>query len=952
VRDKLCANEGHGMNPLKQLGEFGQSVWLDFLSRELLRSGGLKMLIDRDGLKGMTSNPSIFQKAIAQGADYDDDIRRYAEADEDVGQIFRRLSIKDIQDATDALRPVYDATNGVDGFVSIEVSPYLAWETEATLTEARSLWKEIARPNLMVKIPGTKQGIPAIRAAIGEGININVTLLFSQHMYEEVVEAYIAGLEQLARTQSIEKIASVASFFVSRIDSKADAAIAEKLKSATESERALLENLEGKVAIANAKLAYQYFKKAFSGSRWDKLAAKGAKRQRLLWASTSTKNKTFSDVLYVDELIGPDTVNTIPTETMDAFRDHGHPAATLDSHIGEAHETLEKLGRAGISLDKITDELTVEGVELFAAAADKLYGSLAEKREKILGGKLLQMSANYGDGQEAVQRELDAWTAAGNVRRLWAKDKSLWTSHDEDKWLGWLDIVERETENLDRLRDFAKDIQGLKLTDVVLIGMGGSSLGSAVLSDAFGQLEGWPRLHVLDSTDPDRILSVERAVALPSTLFIVASKSGSTLEPNLLKDHFFHLATEKLGTDTGAHFVAITDPGSSLEAVAKRDKFRHVFQGDPEIGGRFSVLSAFGLVPAAAMGLDVERLLHEASRAVTSSRPMTPPEANPGIKFGIALGALAKHCGRDKITLVASEAVATLGTWLEQLIAESTGKDGKGLIPIQAEPLGDAASYGSDRVFIYLNLAGCGDPPVLLDELASRGHPVIRLSMEDTYQFAQMFFLWEIAIAAAGAVIGINPFDQPDVEAQKIKTREMTKAYEQTGALPKQSPVAEFDGVAIYADAHNAKAVAGAKALSECLRALLDQLGPRDYFALLAYIEQKDAHESVLNSIRAKVRDAKHTATVLGFGPRYLHSTGQAYKGGPNEGVFVTVTGERPEKVPIENQRIDFATVQLAQAIGDCEVLNERSRRGIRIHLSDIESGLDILSTAIAQVLI
>jgi len=939
------------MNPLKQLGEFGQSAWLDFLSRELLRSGELKVLIERDGLKGMTSNPSIFQKAIAHGVDYDDDIKRYAEAGEDVGQIFRHLSIKDIQDATDALRPVYDATNGADGFVSIEVSPYLAWDADATLAEARALWKDIGRPNLMVKIPGTEQCIPAIRTALSEGININITLLFSQSMYEKVVEAYLSGLEQLAQKQSLDKIASVASFFVSRIDAKADAAIADKLKAAAGPERAILENLQGKVAIANAKLAYQFFKKAFAGGRWEKLAAKGAKKQRLLWASTSTKNKAYSDVLYVDSLIGADTVNTIPTETMDAFRDHGHPAATLDANLGEAHETLEKLGRAGISLDRITDELTLEGVDLFAAAADKLYASLAEKREKFLDGLLLRMSASFGDAQDAVKREVDAWSKAGNARRLWAKDKTLWTNKDEDKWLGWLDIVDRENAQLEQLRAFAKDVQSRKVTDVVLLGMGGSSLGSAVLSDAFGQLAGWPRLHVLDSTDPDKIRSIEGEITLSSSLFIVASKSGSTLEPNLLKDHFFHLVSEKAGADAGIQFVAITDPGSSLEEIARRDKFRHIFYGEPSIGGRFSVLSAFGLVPAAAMGLDVGRLLQEAGRATTSSHAIVPPEANPGLKLGIALGVLAKQCGRDKITLVASDDFGTLGAWLEQLIAESTGKEGKGLIPIQAEPLGQTDTYGKDRVFVHLHLSGCREPSSLLDELEKRGHPVIQLSIDDIYQFAQMFFIWEMAIAAAGAVIGINPFDQPDVEAQKQKTRAMMKEYAERGALPKQTPVASYDGIALFADERNAETLAGAKSLAESLRAHLGQLGNKDYFALLAYIEQSEEHEAAMNAIRAKVRNAKHTATVVGFGPRYLHSTGQAYKGGPNEGVFITITGEHRENVPLESQGLDFGTVQLAQAIGDCEVLNERGRRAIRIHLNDIEHGLGALSAAIEQAL-
>ena len=937
------------MNRLKELEKFQQSVWLDFLSRELLKSGELQKLIADDGLKGMTSNPSIFQKAFAHGKDYDDDIRRWAEAGEDVGGIFRHICIKDIQDAADALRPVYDSTHGADGFVSIEVSPYIAWDTQASIDEARSLWKDIDRPNLMVKIPGTEQGIPAIQTCLGEGININITLLFSQTMYEKVVEAYIAGLETLAQKGGLEKIASVASFFVSRIDSKVDGALADKIKSASGPDRATLEGLQGKIAIANAKLAYQYYKKAFSGPRWEKLAAKGAKRQRLLWASTSTKNKAYPDTLYVDALIGPDTVNTIPTETLDAFRDHGHPAATLEADVDGARKALADLEHAGISLDQITTELTGEGVALFEEAADKLYGSLAAKREKILDGTLLRLRLALGEAEDAVNKEIESWTKAGNIRRLWAKDKSLWTGKDENRWLGWLDVYARAP--LDELNALAHDVQSRKFTDVVLIGMGGSSLGAEVLGDAFDGPSGWPRLHVLDSTDPDRIRAVEKAITLESTLFLVASKSGSTLEPNLLHDYFFHLATEKRGGSAGDQFVAITDPGSSLEETAKREKFLRVFHGEPEIGGRFSVLSNFGLVPAASIGLDVRQFVQEAGRAATSASALTPADANPGLKLGVALGVLARDFGRDKITLIASNDIATLGAWLEQLIAESTGKNGKGLIPVSGEPLGSADSYGKDRVFVHLHVAGSSQPDDLLDDLSERGHPVIRLQIEDGYQLPQMFYHWEMAIAAAGAVIGINPFDQPDVEAQKQKTREMTQAYERDGTLQKLPPLASYDGISIYANTESAGVVKGADSLAEALRRHLDTLGPKDYFALLAYIEQTDAHDAALNAMRARVRDKKHAATVSGFGPRYLHSTGQAYKGGPNEGVFVTITAEHRETVPIQNRRLDFGTVQLMQALGDFAVLNERGRRAIRIHVNDIEGGLGALKTAIDEAL-
>ena len=470
----------------------------------------------------------------------------------------------------------------------------------------------------------------------------------------------------------------------------------------------------------------------FPGPRWEKLAARGARPQRLLWASTGTKNKAYSDILYVETLIGPDTVNTMPPETMDAYRDHGKPAATLETNLDDARKALADLEAAGISLDRITDDLVEDGVQQFAKAADKLYAALAKKREKILNGALLRQDFVLGeDAAKAVQDELDAWTAQGNVRRLWAGDASLWTGADEAKWLGWLDIVERERADLARLQNFAESVNRQKLTDVVLLGMGGSSLGADVLGLTFGSKEGWPKLHVLNSTDPDQIRTVQQAIGLATTLFLVSSKSGTTLEPNILKDYFYKLVSVERGAaDAGRQFAAITDPGSEMEKVASQYGFAHLFLGDPAIGGRYSVLSKFGLVAAAAIGLDVERLLVEAERMVTSCHPTAPPAANPGVRLGVTLGALATKCGRDKITIIASPALASVGAWLEQLIAESTGKHGKGLVPVDGEALGDPSVYGKDRVFVHVHLAGSDDRKAQFLALQEQGHPVIRITVE------------------------------------------------------------------------------------------------------------------------------------------------------------------------------------------------------------------------------
>ncbi|HEX4159296.1 MAG TPA: bifunctional transaldolase/phosoglucose isomerase [Rhizomicrobium sp.] len=938
------------MNRLKQLEQYGQSVWLDFLSREFLASDRFRSLISEDGLKGMTSNPSIFEKAFSHGTEYDADIASLAADGSSVAAIFRRLSVHDIQTATDALRPVYDATHAADGYVSIEVSPYLAYDTDASIAEGRALWAEIGRPNLMIKIPGTREGLPAIRTLLGEGINVNITLLFAQARYEEVVEAYLSGLEILATKQELDFIASVASFFVSRIDTKTDGELDKKFAQAGADTRSLIESLKGKTAIANAKLAYQYYKQAFASERWEKLAKLGARPQRLLWASTSTKNKAYSDVLYVDSLIGPNTVNTIPLETLDAFRDHGHPAATLDADVDEARKTLAGLDKARVSLEQITNQLVTEGVELFAKAADQLYGALAAKRAKILGAKLLRLESTLGSAQSAVDNEVAQWATKGNIRRLWGRDKTLWTNADEDRWLGWLDITARERADTAQLDELARQVKDEGTEHVVLLGMGGSSLGAEVLGDTFGHLAGWPQLHVLDSTDPEQILAVQHAIKPGKTLFLVSSKSGTTLEPNILRDHFMAV-TREAEPPPAQHFVAITDPGTALEQEAKRDGFKAIFHGDPAIGGRYSVLSNFGLVPAAATGIDFKRLLQEAEIARQSCADMVPPSVNPGVQLGAALGVLARDFGRDKITIIASPAIGSLGTWLEQLIAESTGKLGKGLVPIDKERLSDPSAYGPDRVFVHLELASHDEYQPRLDALAGSGHPVLRLVIDDVHQIAQMFFVWEIAIAVAGAVIGINPFDQPDVEEAKKRTRELTDQMEHGDDPLRQRPDYVHDGVAVFADAAIRKDCTEARSLADCLRAHLSRIHEKDYFALLAYVPPTPEHASTLEDLRLGVRDRKHVATCLEFGPRYLHSTGQAYKGGPNSGVFLTLTCDHAEDVPLENSKLTFGSVQLAQAVGDFEVLNDRKRRVVRLHLHDLPRGLDALRNAVNEAL-
>jgi transaldolase / glucose-6-phosphate isomerase len=947
------------MNPVKSLENHGQAVWLDFLARGFVANGDLKKLIDTDGVKGVTSNPSIFEKAIGSSDEYDKPIgQALKRGDRPVAELFEHLAVEDIQHAADVLRPVYDQLGGHDGFVSLEVSPYLAMDTKATVAEAERLWKEVDRKNLMVKVPATAPGLPAIQQLIGEGISINITLLFSQKVYIQVAEAYLAGLEKyIAKGGDPSHIASVASFFVSRIDSAVDKHLDEKIAQANDpTEKERLAALKGKVAIANAKLAYQEYKRLFSGARWDKLAAKGAKPQRLLWASTGTKNKDYSDVLYVEELIGANTVNTIPPATLDAFRDHGKSRDSLEENIGDAKDVLAELEKSGISLDAITAELVKDGVRQFADAADKLYGAVAHKRAVVLGADIDgQTLALGGQLSKAVERSTEDWRASAKIRRLWNRDKSVWTGSDEDKWLGWLTSV--AAADIADYEDFARRVKAQHFTDAVVLGMGGSSLGPEVLAETFHKQPGYPTLHVLDSTDPAQIRRLQASIDLADTLFIVSSKSGSTTEPNVMKDYFFERVSEAVGAEKAGHrFIAVTDPGSSLQKVAAKQGFARTFYGDRTIGGRYSVLSPFGLVPAAAAGIDVRTLLGHALAMVRSCGPDVPPHENPGVQLGLAMG-LAGLEGRDKVTILSSPKIADFGAWAEQLIAESTGKDGKGLIPIDGETLGEVTSYGNDRFFIDIRTAGEDDAAhdARLAALEKAGHPVVRIVMQSIDHLGQEFFRFEMAVAVAGSVLGINPFNQPDVEAAKIKTHELTAAFEKTGTLPREQPVVSTDQIDIYTDDGNAADLrkAGANGdLGSWLKAHLGRAGTDDYVALLAYIERNAAHIDDLQHMRLAVRDKRRVATCAEFGPRFQHSTGQAYKGGPNSGVFLQITADDDKDLAVPGSKASFGVIKAAQARGDFGVLTERGRRAMRVHLKgDLASGLEVLDDAITKAL-
>jgi transaldolase/glucose-6-phosphate isomerase len=938
-------------NPLLELRTFGQSIWLDFIRRGMLVSGELKRLIDQDGLRGMTSNPSIFDKAIAGSHDYDDAVRALALEGRSARRIYQSLAVEDVQQAADIFRSIYDETDGRDGFVSLEVSPHLAYDTVDTISEARQLWSAVDRPNVMIKVPATRNGLPAIRQLISEGINVNVTLLFGLLRYREVVEAYIAGMEDYAaQSKPLKHVASVASFFLSRIDVLVDPMLEDHMDE-DDPKAELASTLHGQIAIASAKLAYQIFEDIFGTERFRKLAAQGARPQRLLWASTSTKNPAYSDVKYVDALIGPETVNTVPLETLNAYRDHGNPAPRLQQDGEEALQMLQQLPEFGIDLDQVTQQLEEEGVRKFIEPFDRLMDTLEKEREAAQEEPVDRQSLELGDYQAAVEKRIADLKGERFVARVWRKDSTLWKSGSEDgreihDGLGWLHVAEKMEENLDPLRDFVAEVRDAGFQHVVHIGMGGSSLAPLVFERTF---DGGPRalpLTVLDTTDPATISEVEQRVPIVDTLFIVASKSGTTAETRALGDYFYDRVRALKGDQAGKNFVAITDPGTPLVEVAQKRNFRRTFLNFQDIGGRYSALSYFGLVPAALRGVDVSELLARALRMEHACACCVPEDENPGVILGAAMGELARQ-GRDKVTFLVPESISTLGMWLEQLLAESTGKEDTGLLPVAGEPLGAPAVYGDDRLFVSFRLEGDADEVLEqgVKALREAGQPVITIRLDDRLDLGQEFYRWEIATATAGAILGINAFNQPNVQESKDNTNRLLAVVREKNRLPEEKPALVESPLSLYMDQ-------AASTTGESVAQFLAQARPGDYVALMAFLTENPETEQVLQALRVRLRDGLHLATTMGYGPRFLHSTGQFHKGGRNNGLFLQLTADDAQDVSVPGQPYSFGVFKRAQALGDLEALRKHGRRVMRIHLgATADEGLAALKEAVTSTL-
>jgi transaldolase/glucose-6-phosphate isomerase len=925
------------MSKINELAKLGQSIWFDYIRRSLITSGELKDLVDQ-GLGGVTSNPTIFEQAIVGSNDYDSAMKRLIEEDKSVQEIYEALAVDDIAATADILDPVYQSTRGRDGFVSLEVNPQLAHDTEKTVAEAKRLYETVKRPNVMIKVPATPAGVPAIQQLIAAGVSVNVTLIFSIESYRQIAAAYLSGLEMLSEKgpsvsggHAVNSIASVASFFVSRVDTAVDKAL----------EKSGNKSLQGKIAIDNAKIAYAEFGRIFSGPRWENLAAQGAGVQRVLWASTGTKNALYPDTLYVDELIGTDTVNTLPPATLDAFVDHGVVEETLSVGLDEAEARVGELAEYGIDLDTITSKLQEDGVASFARSFEMLMEGIAAKKNRL---QLLKKSyrASLKQHQTAVDKALQAIKDNRIISRIWAHDHTVWKPDPTEvgNRLGWLDSPNVMTDAVPQINDFTAEVRAAGYTHALLLGMGGSSLAPEVFRLTFGVKEGYLDLAVLDSTHPGAVRAMAARSDPDRTLYIVSTKSGGTVETFSFMKYFYNATLAAVGPDkVGEHFIAITDPGSGLENAAKELKFRKIFLNDPNIGGRYSALSYFGLVPAALIGMDLTRILERAAAMAENAKDYNCPVEgdNTAAWLGATVGELALN-GQDKVTLITSPQLVYFGAWAEQLIAESTGKEGKGILPVAGETVVSPEQYGNDRLFVCLRLNGDDTFDAGVQALEEDGRPVIHIKLTDLYDLCGEFFRWEMATVIAGMRIRINPFDQPDVESAKVLAREMVAAYQKEGRLPSLVPTLNTDSVRIYADIQ-------ADSPRDALQKFLAQASTgkqteadRSYVALQAFVEPTPETDAALQHLRTAIQQRYGLAVTVGFGPRFLHSTGQLHKGDAGHGLFIQITEQIESDLPIPDQpgssaaSMDFGILIRAQALGDRQALLNANRKVIRFH--------------------
>ncbi|MCX7641582.1 MAG: bifunctional transaldolase/phosoglucose isomerase [Elusimicrobiales bacterium] len=895
--------------------EIGQSIWLDSISRDMILNKTLANMIEKYDIVGLTSNPTIFENAILNSNSYDDSIQIAAKRFTKTQDIAYSLMIEDIQRTCDLLKNVYEKTNATDGFVSIEIPPTID-DINSIIECSIKIWEMINRENLMIKIPATKNGIIAGEELLKKGINVNMTLIFSPQIYSKVADAYLSAIKWRIENNISGNIFSVASFFVSRIDTEVTNIFSNIINSITDIEKINEINmLKGKAAVTVSLIVYEIYLKKFYSDDFKKYKELGIKPQKLLWASTSTKEPLMKDSYYLDELCLPYTINTAPQQTIYAFFEHGSiNDEKIETRISQAHNIYEKIESFGVNWEKVYEKLLMEGIKKFISSYNNILKAIENKIKNISSQKITMQIYNAPIKDLITKIEKENF-----IKRLFLKDVTLWKKDIQDiktikNSLGWLEIPNKIKEKLIEIESFRDEIIKEGFRDVVLLGMGGSSLASEVIVNVFGQNKKI-KFYVLDSTNPDWINRIIKNIKLEKTIFIVSSKSGTTLETISHLKYIFNLLKNKV-KKPGKSFVAITDKNTPLEQIATKYKFRKIFINPSDIGGRFSVFSYFGLVPASFTQANLSKLITNAQNAMSELNK----DNSPGIVLGAFLG-LSYLNGKDKLTLIVPKKLQRFGLWVEQLIAESTGKEGKGILPIIDYEIYEPSSYSNDRCFVVITLKNFPENEEKINQIIKSGHPLLKIYLDDIYDIAKEFYRWEIATALCGHIMKINPFDQPDVQFTKEFTQKILKSEK-----IKLIPQINTSKINIY--------TANIKNIKEkyILWDIINNTNDNGYIAFCAYIDENTKNTMLLEKIKRLIIEKTSIPTITVYGPRYLHSIGQLFKGGKNSGTFIILTSKPKKDIKILGEDLSFKKICISQAQGDFLAMMKKGRKCIMIH--------------------
>ncbi len=934
------------MNAIKQATRLGQAFWLDNLTRKLVRDGDLKRRISEQAITGVTSNPAIFDQAIGLGGEYDDDVRRLVQDGHTIPEVYETLAVDDVQRACDLLKPVFQESDGTDGFVSLEVSPRLAQAGPDTLNEVKRLWFRVDRPNVMIKIPGTPAALAVLESAVHAGINTNITLLFSPALFVKFLEAHMAGLEKrLSDGLAVRPVASVASFFVSRVDTLVDRLLGQRwMQTADPGYRMRLARLFGKAGVANARLAFRELLFVRAGARWQNLERKGARPLRVVWASTGQKDPLLSPLLYIESLLGPDTVVTATEKTLDAFAARGRAQIALNEKgIAEAQTISGELSEFGINLEAVADDLQQEGISKFVEPYERLMVALSEKRALFVGKKANQQDVGP---IRLVAPALAALSARRYSERLFARDGTLWTDDIEsakrvENSLGWVDGHNLFRPRVEEIRSFADGVRQDGFKHVVMLGTGANTLPAEIAWGAFGNARGWPDLLILDNTDPTAVRAVEAQIDLAKTFFLVVGKSGTNLETLSFYKYFYDRLLVSGVEGLGRRFAAITDSHSWLarEAIAK--KFRQCYLNPTTVSSPFAAFSYLGLVPTALLGLDIQALLDRARAFAVAAGPGIPEPSNPALQLGASLALLAKG-GRDKLTFFLSPNISSFASWAEHVIVHTTSKDGQGIVPVIGEPLGPPRSYGNDRVFLHITHRGSAKKGEAkrVAALEKAGHPVIRVTLTDRMGLAEECVRWQLALVCTGLLLGVNPFADPSEGEGRKNTEELLRQWAADRRFPKEKPTAETGSVRVYGELPR-KAGSADAAVSDFLR----ETPKNGYIGILAFFRRTAARDKALALFRTTLGERFKVATTLAHGPRFLHTTAPLYKCGPENASLLLLTTEEDRDAPIPGHDYGFAVLHEAQALGELQAIRNRGRRVLRLHFKgDIKDALGSIS--------